>query len=141
MEKLFKQLIEQMNSRFDKLDDDIQLLGEEVSEIQKEVLGTNKEISNIRSEITDIKTDVNDMKTEVKDIKTDVSDIKEVVTNHAIENISHFKYIERKLDEQNNLFTVVESELKKVKIDIEYLSSKTGKHDVEIYNLNQRIQS
>ncbi|MEW9502407.1 hypothetical protein [Jeotgalibacillus marinus] len=106
MEELLKQLMEQMNTRFDKLNDDINFLKEESSVIKEEV-----------------------------------SIIKETVTNNSTEGRSHFKHIEVQLNEQQKKFKVVEGELKKVNIDIEYLSSKTGNHDAEINNINKRIQS
>lgn len=92
MEKLIKQLMEQMNKRFDTLEQGMK-------------------------------------------------ELKEEIDNTQIENRSYFKHIESQLEQQQRTFQVVSDELKGMKIDIEYLSEKTGKHDAEINNLNRRIQS
>ncbi len=113
MELLLKQLMDQMNTRFDRLDDEFNFLKKEVSVIKEEVVVTKKEVSVIKEE----------------------------VINSSTESRSHFKHIKEKLDEQKRLFQVVEKELKKANIDIEYLSAKTGKHDTDINNINKRIQS
>lgn len=42
---------------------------------------------------------------------------------------SNFKYTNDKLDDHRKVFRVVTDEIKGVKVDIEYISSKTDKHD------------
>mgnify|MGYP001320360970 CR=1 FL=1 len=67
--------------------------------------------------------------------------LEETINNLGTEMRSHFKHIEKKLDQQHTTFEVVAEEIKNIKIDITYLSEKTGRHDTEINNLSKRIQS
>ena len=122
----------------------------------------------ILNEIKDLKTDINDLKQDVTDIKDDVSVLKQDVTvlkddvsvlkhdviilkdgqerietkvdNLSSELRSDFKYTNDKLDEHRNIFELVSDEIKSVKIDIEYLSSKTGKHDTELNNIIVKLR-
>lgn len=76
-----------------------------------------------------------------EDLKLGQKRLEDKLGNLATETSSHFKHLESKLDQQQKTFEVVGSELKNVKIDIEFLSEKTGKHDTELNSLNKRIQS
>jgi chromosome segregation ATPase len=60
--------------------------------------------------------------------------------NLTTELRSHFKQIETKLDNHEKLYQVVSNELNAAKIDIEYLSKKTGVHDKEINQLKKTIK-
>jgi archaellum component FlaC len=60
--------------------------------------------------------------------------------NLTTEMRSHFKQIETKLDNHEKLYQVVSNELNAAKIDIEYLSKKTGVHDKEINQLKKTIK-
>ena len=82
-----------------------------------------------------------DIKGEVQGIKREVQGIKVEMANNQTKDRSHFKHIESKLEAQQNTFQIVAEEIKGVKIDIDYLNGKMGKHDMEINNLNQRFQS
>ncbi|MFJ8267763.1 hypothetical protein [Peribacillus asahii] len=84
---------------------------------------------------------------EIKDVKEDVTNVTEgqgrietKVDNLSSELSSHFKYTNDKLDEHRKVFGVVSDEMKGVKVDIDYLSSKTGKHDTELNNIMNRLK-
>ena len=113
LEDLLKQLMSQMDKRFDQMDK--------------------------RFEQIDQRFDLID--TRFDKVENDIKELKEVVSDNQTENRSHFKHIESTLDQQQSTFQVVAEEIRGVKIDIEFLSQKTGKHDAEINNLNQRIHN
>ncbi|USK84964.1 hypothetical protein [Peribacillus asahii] len=62
------------------------------------------------------------------------------VDNLSSELNSNSKYTNDKLDEHRKVFGVVSDEMKGMKVDIEYLSSKTGKHDMEFNNIMNRLK-
>lgn len=70
-----------------------------------------------------------------------MKDLKQQMNHNQIENRSYFKDIESRLDEQQSTFQVVSDEMGRIKIDIAYLSEKTGRHDTEINNINKRTKS
>ncbi|MBO2534236.1 hypothetical protein JGZ98_00070 [Rummeliibacillus suwonensis] len=71
-------------------------------------------------------------------IEQRLDDLQLELRNNQTENRSHFKHIESRLEQQQHTFQIVADELKNVKIDIDYLSQKTGIHDMEINNLKRR---
>ena len=52
---------------------------------------------------------------------------------------SNFKYTNNKMDEHRGLFETVSGEIKGLTVDIAYLSSKTGRHDMELNHLINRL--
>ena len=88
-------------------------------------------LKQILSEIKGLKEGQGRIEIKVDNLETRIDSL-------SSELRSNFKYTNDKLDEQRKVFDVVSSEIKGVKIDIEYLSSKTGRHDTE---LNQIITS
>ena len=70
--------------------------------------------------------------------KVDALDTK--VDSLSSELRSGFKYTHDKLDEHREVFEVVSGEIKGMKVDIEYLSSKTGKHDLELNHIMNKIR-
>lgn len=84
---------------------------------------------------------VEEIKGEVQELKVEVQGIKIEMAHNQTENRSHFRHLESKLDVQQNTFQVVAEEIKGTKLDLGYLSQKIGKHDMEINNLTQRLQS
>ncbi|MFJ8246744.1 hypothetical protein [Peribacillus asahii] len=104
-------------------------------------------LKQILSEIKDVKEDVTDLKKDVVGLKEDVTNVTEgqgrietKVDNLSSELSSNFKYTNDKLDEHRKVFGVVSDEMKGVKVDIDYLSSKTGKHDTELNNIMNRLK-
>lgn len=49
--------------------------------------------------------------------------------------------IDQRLDRHEKMFELYSSDLKSVKVDVEYLSERIGLHDMQINNLNKRYQS
>ena len=81
------------------------------------------------------------MKHDVKDLKQGQERIESKVDNVILEMRSNFKHTNEKLDEHRKVFEVVSGEIKGIKIDVDYLSSKMGKHDMELNNVKHRLKS
>lgn len=64
----------------------------------------------------------------------------EKLDNFLIETRSHFKKIEEELGEHRRMFELLSNDWRNVKIDIDYLSAKTGKHDAEIHQIKKRLE-
>lgn len=127
MEELLKQFMGQMDKRFEQIDKRFEQMDKRFDQIEQSMAG--------------IKGEVQGLKGEVQELKVEVQGIKVEMANNQTENRSHFKHIESKLVAQQSTFQIVAEEIKGVKIDIDYLNGKMGKHDMEINNLNQRFQA
>lgn len=119
MEELLKQFMSQIEGRFDKMDKRFDQIEERFEQVDKRFEQIDKRFDKVEQ---------------------DISDLREEVRHNQSGNRSHFKHIESRLDQQQSAFQVVADELKGLKIDTEYLTGKTGKHDATINNLQQRIQ-
>ncbi|OAT74597.1 hypothetical protein [Parageobacillus thermoglucosidasius] len=64
----------------------------------------------------------------------------EKLDNFIIETRSHFKKIEEELADHRRMFELLSNDWRSAKIDIEYLSAKTGKHDMEIHQIKKRLE-
>jgi hypothetical protein len=64
----------------------------------------------------------------------------EKLDNFMIETRSHFKIIEEELAEHRRMFELLSNDWRNAKIDIDYLSAKTGKHDAEIHQIKKRLE-
>lgn len=64
----------------------------------------------------------------------------EKLDNFIIETRSHFKKIEKELADHRRMFELLSNDWRSAKIDIEYLSAKTGKHDMEIHQIKKRLE-
>lgn len=99
-----------------------------------------KILKQILSEIKDLKNDITDVRQNVIVLKEGQERIEAKVDSLSSELRSNFKYTNDKLDDHRKVFGVVSDEIKGVKVDIEFLSSKTGKHDTELNNLTNRLR-
>ena len=55
-------------------------------------------------------------------VDENITSLREAVENNATEFRSHFKHIESKLDQHEDMFAIVVGDLRGVKFDIEHLS-------------------
>lgn len=78
---------------------------------------------------------------ELLEVKTEVQSNGEKIQQVSTKMRSHFKQLEKKIDQHHDAFQIVSNELKSVRIDIEYLTGKTGKHEMEIYHLKKQLQT
>ncbi|WP_246050006.1 hypothetical protein [Aquibacillus sediminis] len=104
-------------------------------------------MSSLKNDVSGLKDDVSGVKNDVSGLKDDVSGIKQgqerlesKVDNLSLEVRSNFKYTNDKINDQYNVFEIVSSEIKSTKVDIEYLSSKAGKHDTELNNIMSKLK-
>lgn len=81
------------------------------------------------------------LETKVDSLDRKVDNLETKVDNLSAGMRSHFNHIEGKLDQHQEIFQVVSNEMKSVHIDVEYLSSRFGKHDTEINNIQKKLQS
>lgn len=136
MEEILKQILNEIKD-----------LKADVSNLTTDLTGLKTDVSNLTTDLTGLKTDVSDLKTDVTNLKTDVLFLKEgqgrietKVDSLSSELRSNFKYTIDKLDEHRKVFGVVSDELKGAKVDIEYLSSKTGRHDTELNQIMNKLR-
>ncbi|MCR2821543.1 hypothetical protein [Lederbergia panacisoli] len=115
--------------------------------ILNEIKDLKTDITDLKQDITDIKGDVSVLKQDVSVLKTDVTVLKEgqerietKVDHLSSELRSNFKYTNNKLDEHRNVFEIVSNEIKGVKVNIDYLSSKTGRHDTELDSIMVKLR-
>jgi archaellum component FlaC len=123
MEELLKKMMEQMNQQFEKIDKRFEAMDKRFEAIDQ------------RFEKMEQKFDQRFDRLETK-----VESLKETVENNTTEFRSHFKQIEKRLDEHEAIFKTVADELKGVKIDIDYLSKKDGVYEKEINQIKMRMQ-
>jgi archaellum component FlaC len=102
----------QMNSRFDGVDKRLDGMDKRLDGMAKRLDGMDKRLDSMDERFDNLTTEMR----------------------------SHFKQIDTKLDNHEKLYQVVSNELSAAKIDIEYLSKKTGVHDKEINQLKKTIK-
>ncbi|KJE27092.1 hypothetical protein LG52_584 [Geobacillus kaustophilus] len=66
--------------------------------------------------------------------------LEEKLDHFIIETRSHFKKIEDELADHQRMFEILSNDWRNANIAIEYLSSKIGQHDTEIYQLKKRLE-
>ncbi|MBS4210108.1 hypothetical protein [Bacillus sp. FJAT-50079] len=120
---------------------------ETLKQILSEIKGLREDVSVLKTDVSGLKEGQHRLETDVSGLKEDVSDLKsgqeriETKVDHLSSELrSNFKYTQDKLDEHRHIFEVVSNEIKGVKVDIEYLSSKTGRHDTELNNIINRLR-
>src|SRR5690606_28485788 len=122
------------------LKQDVTVLKDDVSVLKHDVTVLKDDVSVLKHDVTVLKDDVSVLKHDVIILKDGQERIETKVDNLSSELRSDFKYTNDKLDEHRNIFELVSDEIKSVKIDIEYLSSKTGKHDTELNNIIVKLR-
>jgi len=132
MEELLNQFMGQMENRFEQMEERMDARFEQMEKRFDQVDARFEQIDN-RFEQMDKRFDT---------VEQDIRSLTEEVRHNQTENRSHFKHVEAKLEQQQQqTFEVVVEEIKGIKIDINYLNQKVGKHDMEINNLHQRLQA
>jgi chromosome segregation ATPase len=143
-----EQILERILNELQALRSDVQDLKEGQKRLENDVTGLKEGQKRLENDVTGLKEGQKRLETDVADLKRDVNDLKkgqerlETKMDHVTTEMrSHFKHIENILESHQKVFEVVSDEMKSMRIDIEYLSGKTGKHDTEIHNLKKRFQS
>ena len=108
-----------------------------LNQILNEIKGIKNDLSDVKHELSDVKNELSDVKHEVKDLKQGQERIESKVDNVILEMRSTFN----KPDEGRKVVEIVSEEIKGIKIDIDYLSSKIGKHDMQLNNVMHRLKS
>ncbi|MGD6842939.1 hypothetical protein ACQCVH_10525 [Bacillus infantis] len=126
MQEQMTDLGSQLNSRFDGVD-------KRLDSIENRLTNVETRLDSVENRLDTVELRLGGM-----DKRFDAMD--ERFDNLTTEMRSHFKQIETKLDHHEKLYQVVSNELNAAKIDIEYLSKKTGVHDKEINQLKKTIK-
>ncbi|MEC1781679.1 hypothetical protein [Schinkia azotoformans] len=114
-----------------------------------------QELKDVRHEVSEVKQDLGTVKQEVNELKQGQERLEakqdqfesnqnrlEAKVDSLISKMrSNFRYTNDRLDEHRKVFEVVASEIKGVKIDIDYLNSKIAKHDMELHNIISKLKS
>ncbi|OXT16900.1 hypothetical protein B9K06_13020 [Bacillus sp. OG2] len=140
MQEQIVDLGSQMNSRFDAMEKRLDGMDERFDGVDKRLDGVDKRFDAVdkRFDGVDKRFDAADERFDAVNKRLDTMD--ERFDNLTTEMRRHFKQIETKLDNHEKLYLVVSNELNAAKIDIEYLSKKTGVHDKEINQLKKTIK-
>ena len=85
MEKLLKQMMDQMNQQFEKID-------QRFEKIDQQFVGVNQRLDRVDESI---------------------QTLKETIENNASEFRSHFRHIENKLENHDRMFEVVSEEMRR----------------------------
>jgi predicted nuclease with TOPRIM domain len=129
-----EQILERILNELQVLRSDVQDLKEGQKRLENDVAGLKEGQKRLETDVADLKQDVNDLKKGQERLETKIDHV-------TTEMRGHFKNIENILESHQKVFEVVSDEIKSMRIDIDYLSGKTGKHDTEIHNLKKRLQS
>lgn len=129
MEEILKQILSEIKD-----------VKTDISDLKQDVTGLKQDVTGLKQDVTGLKQDVAGLKQDVTGLKQGQERIEIKVDNLSSELRSNFKYTNDKLNEHRKVFETVSDEIKGVKIDIEYLSSKTGKHDTELNNIINRLK-
>ncbi|APB35655.1 hypothetical protein BIZ35_01815 [Heyndrickxia coagulans] len=107
-----------------------------------------KDVTRLKTDITGLKDGQERLEKDVAGLKTDVAGLKEgqdrletKMDNLVLELRNSYKYTNEKMEEHRNAFENTARELKIAKIDIDYLSSKTGIHDTKINRILSNIKA
>jgi chromosome segregation ATPase len=66
---------------------------------------------------------------------------KETIDNMVTEMRSHFRHLESKLDQHQKVFGVVSDKVRDIEYNIDFLSEKTGKHDMQINSIQRTLKA
>ncbi|WP_018664703.1 hypothetical protein [Heyndrickxia acidiproducens] len=160
--------LKEMRSNFSGLKEDVGTLKEGQGRLENEVAGLKKDVvtlkedtASLKEDVVTLKEDTASLKEDVVTLKEDTASLKENVTtlkedtaclkngqdrietkvDHlTLELRSNFKFTNDKLEEHKKVFDVVAGEIKNAKVDIEFLSGKTGKHDTEINQILSKLR-
>ncbi|PWA08054.1 hypothetical protein DCC39_15685 [Pueribacillus theae] len=107
MEELLKQLMSQMNERFDKIDT-------EMNQIKEEMNGQRGEIKELREEMSGLCGEIKELREETRGLGVAIKELREDMANNQTENRSYFQRLETKLEDQQQTFEVVSDELRSI---------------------------
>ncbi|MBD8071414.1 hypothetical protein [Bacillus sp. PS06] len=129
------------------MEETLKLILTEMKDLKKGMTGLQEDVSGLKVDVSILKNDVSTLKYDVAGLKDDVSELKEgqdriesKLEGLSSELRSNFKFTNGKIDEHRNVFGIVSEDIKGVKVDIEYLSSKTGIHDTELNNIMSKLR-
>jgi chromosome segregation ATPase len=124
----------------ERLESDVSGLKSDVSGLKTDVSGLKQGQGRLETDVSGLKTDVSGLKQGQGRLETKVDRIETKVDRLTTELRSNFKFTNDKLDEHRQVFDVVSDGLKGLKIDVEFLSSKSGVHDMEINNIKNKLK-
>ncbi len=119
---------------------DVAALKGDVSALKRDVAALKADSTALKEDVAAVKGDIIALKQDSKVLKDGQGRIEEKVVSLSSELRSKFNYTNGKLDEHREVFGVVSGELRGIKVDVDYLSAKTGKHDTELNNLINRLR-
>ncbi|MGG5255141.1 hypothetical protein ACQYAD_17060 [Neobacillus sp. SM06] len=119
-----------------------------LNQILHELKGVKQDLNGVKQDLNDVKQDLNGVKQDIKDLKqgqerleTRMAKLEDgqgrletKVDNLTLEWRSNF--IDNK-----KVFNVASDEIKSIKVNIDYLGSKMGKHDMELNYIITRLKS
>ncbi|MGG3677452.1 MULTISPECIES: hypothetical protein [Heyndrickxia] len=138
MDEILKQILSELKdlkSDVSGLKNDVSSLKAGQDRLESDVSSLKNDVSGLKNDVSSLKAGQNRLESDVSGLKAGQERIETKVDNLTLELRSNFKFTNDKLEEHKKVFTVVSSELKGVKGDIEFLSGKTGKHDTEINHI------
>jgi archaellum component FlaC len=98
MEKLLKQMMEQMNRQFEKIDSRFDEVDKRFDEVDKRFNSVDQRFNSV-----DQRLDI---------VEGSIKSLQVTVENNASEFRSHFRHIENKLENHDKMFEMVSEELR-----------------------------
>lgn len=97
-------------------------------------------VDHLATEIGELKQAVSSLETRQLQLEKNQQGLALSVECYATEFRSHFKKIEDELVQHWDAFKIYSLDVNSVKVGVEYLSSKTGVHDMKLNDLEKRIK-
>ena len=160
MEKILKQFFDQFNSRFDSLQTQLtelnngqklvekrldrlekgqQQMEERLDRLEKGQQQMEKRLHSVEKRLMSVENTQQQMEQRLTELEKGQERIELKVDQLGTEMRSQFKHLDQRLDRHEKVFEVVSAEMKNIRIDVQYLSEKAGKHDLEINNIMKRL--
>ncbi|GGK35262.1 hypothetical protein GCM10010965_30340 [Caldalkalibacillus thermarum] len=117
-----------------------QILGE-LHKVNNQLDGLEKGQKELKGEIQGLKNEVQELKQSQKELKTEILKNRESIDNLATEMRSHFRHLETNIEQHYKAFGVVSEKIRNIEYSVDFLGEKTGRHDMEINNIQKKLQS
>lgn len=111
------------------------------SVLQEELKPISESVQCLEQDVRELKQGQERLESRMDSLESKVSNIDLKLDNFMSETRSHFKHLEDKLDGHENVLKAINKEVSGMRIDVDYLITKTGKHDAEINKLKQQLNS
>ncbi|MGM7721804.1 hypothetical protein [Metabacillus sp. Hm71] len=137
MEELLKTFMSQMNHQFSLLTKEIHEIKDGVASLEGRMDKLEGKVDTLEGRIDKLEGRITALEENQSKLIKNQNELKQTINQHATEFRSHFKKIEEELKQHREAFNIYAADLSSVKTNVEYLSGKTGVHDMKINNIEK----